>query len=78
MQAYEQVIALMSDSFVSVDTRVLDVLMQLAEVYREQGRYAEATQLLAGVISTASQLNEMESVNSAKAYIARVFNNEVP
>jgi CHAT domain-containing protein/tetratricopeptide (TPR) repeat protein len=76
VQAYEQVIALMSDSFVSVDTRVLDVLMQLAEVYREQGRYAEATQLLAGVISTASQLNEMESVNSAKAYIARVFNNE--
>lgn len=74
--AYEEIISLMSDSFPNVNTAVLDVLMQLGEVYREQGRYDEARQLLAGVIVTASQMNELESVNAAKSYIARVLNNE--
>lgn len=73
---YEEVISLMSDSFANVNTTVLDVLTQLGEVFREQGRYGEARQLLAGVIVTASQMNELESVNAAKSYIARVLNNE--
>jgi CHAT domain-containing protein/Flp pilus assembly protein TadD len=73
---YQNVVALMSESFEHMNTGVLDVLTQLAEVYREQGRYPEAADLLSGIISTAYQMNALDSANAAKSYIARVFNNQ--
>ncbi|HJN49091.1 MAG TPA: tetratricopeptide repeat protein [Pseudomonadales bacterium] len=73
---YAELVAHMQSSFTGPNSMVFAALRQLSEVYRKQGRYAGAKELLAGIISAGEQIGDVETVAQAKSYLARVFNNE--
>ena len=54
----------------------LNALAQLSEVLRLLGRYAEARELLSGVVMAATQMGDNESLQLARSYLGRVFRDE--
>jgi CHAT domain-containing protein/tetratricopeptide (TPR) repeat protein len=75
-QTYNQVIERLAATVPSIDGKVFNVMADLAELYRQQGRYQESKDLLSGVIQTALQINNLEAANKAKAYLGRTLKNE--
>ncbi|MEX2490094.1 MAG: tetratricopeptide repeat protein [Pseudomonadales bacterium] len=74
--SYQELVDRMSEVLPAVNEEVLSVLSQIAEIYRQQGRYNEARDLLSGVIQTALQVGEVDLSYTAKSYLGRVFNDE--
>ena len=73
---YEQVIIRKSLSSTELDSSVLGVLSQVAEIYRISGQYQKSKDLLSGVIQTALQTGDVVASYTAKSYLGRVLNNE--
>ncbi len=73
---YSLVVERMGAVYPVVNRDALNTLSQMAEVYREQGDYRAAREILSGVIQTALQIGEMDVANTARSYLGRVFNNE--
>jgi CHAT domain-containing protein len=72
---YQNNIKLLAASNAGTTTQALTYVAQLAEIYREQGRYSESQELLAGVEATAAQAGETETLILARSYLGRVLNN---
>lgn len=70
-----QISGLMGKATPTVDDSVLNNLAQLAEVYRQQGKYRESGDLLSGVIQLALQTGNVEAGYTARSYLGRVLNN---
>ncbi len=75
-ETYDLIVTRMAESLSTIDADALNVLSQLAEVYRQQGDYDQAKTLLSGVIRTAIQIGALETGYTAKSYLGRVLNNQ--
>jgi CHAT domain-containing protein/Tfp pilus assembly protein PilF len=75
-RTYEEIAGLMGFALADVDAEVLDNLSQLAEIYRQEGRYRDSKDLLSKVIQLALQTGNVESSYVARSYLGRVLNNE--
>jgi CHAT domain-containing protein/Flp pilus assembly protein TadD len=75
-QTYLQVVERLAATAPEIDGKVFNVMADLAELYRQQGRYQESKDLLSGIIQTALQLNNLEAANKAKAYLGRTLKDE--
>lgn len=74
-QTHDEIAAIMGPSIPRIEPRVFDNLSRLAEIYRQQGRYDEARGLLSSIIQLALLSGQLESAQTAKSYLGRVFNN---
>ena len=72
----QQVVERLAATVSGVNDRVFNVMADLAELYRQQGRYQESKDLLSGLIQTALQVNNLEAANKGKAYLARTLKEE--
>ncbi len=73
---YQRVIDALGASALNIDPAALNALSQLAEVYRRQGRYQEASTLLSGVMQVAAQIGQTEASYTARSYLGRVLRDE--
>ena len=64
------------ESLPAINAEVLNALSIRADIYREEGQYQVARDLLSGVIQTALQIGETGASYTAKSYLGRVFNNQ--
>lgn len=75
-KTYNQITSVLGRSQPGVNEVVLGNLAQLAEVYRQQGRYKESRDLLSATIQLALQTGLVETSYTARSYLGRTFNNQ--
>ncbi|MCH7741752.1 MAG: CHAT domain-containing protein [Proteobacteria bacterium] len=73
---YDLSLSRMGQSLPAINAKALNALSIRADIYREEGQYQMARDLLSGVIQTALQIGETGASYTAKSYLGRVFNNE--
>ena len=73
---YDLSLQRLGQSLPVINVKVLNTLSIRADIYREEGQYQKARDLLSGVIQTALQIGETGASYTAKSYLGRVFNNE--
>ena len=73
---YDLSLSRLGQSLPAINAKSLNALSIRADIYREEGQYQMARDLLSGVIQTALQIGETGASYTAKSYLGRVFNNE--
>jgi CHAT domain-containing protein/lipopolysaccharide biosynthesis regulator YciM len=73
---YDVVIERMASVMSGIDGQVFNVMADVAELYRQQGRYKESQDLLSGIIQTALEAGNLEAAYKAKAYLGRTMKEQ--
>ena len=73
---YGNVIARMAAVLPGIDGQVFNVMADMAELYRQQGRYQESQDLLSGIIQTSLEAGNLEAAYKAKAYLGRTMKEQ--
>jgi CHAT domain-containing protein/tetratricopeptide (TPR) repeat protein len=73
---YQDIVDRLGASSTSIDTTALGALLQLGEIYRQQGRYQDSRKQLSDVLQLAVQMGETETSYTARSYLGRLFRDE--
>jgi CHAT domain-containing protein/tetratricopeptide (TPR) repeat protein len=73
---YVVVIERMAAVLPGIDGQVFNVMADVAELYRQQGRYQASQDLLSGIIQTALGAGNLEAAFKAKAYLGRTMKEQ--
>lgn len=75
-RVYRRVIESVAATSTSISVEGLNPLLQLADIQRERGKYAEGKALLSGVIPLANQIGAADLSYTGKAYLSRILEDE--